>query len=476
MDKREKKSDYSKCKTYTALCLALIILLSISVFSGCTKKTPPQNQLADYNVILIVVDTLAAKYLSAYNSGVDYTPNLDRLAKEGVVFENAFSVAPWTKPTVASLFTSLFPSEHGVKRINSKMNPELTTMAELYKRRDFEAHGVISHTLITAKSGYNKGFDSYKLVPFEGNVHFAVTSQKVTDHGKEIIKEHLAKKDDRSPLFLFMHYFDPHFTYMHHPDYDRTSWYKGDFSPGMPFRELRKEIDGASRDDVRYIVGLYEEEIAYTDFHIGRFLDYVRSTELEKDTLIIFTADHGEEFLEHGGIGHTRSLYDELINIPLIFHLPGKFHPKRISDPVSIVDILPTVMAMDQDFAVDSAWRGYSLLEVLQDRGNLVPNRMVFSEVDFISSNIKANLISLVQGEWKYILDRKDGSGELYNRKHDPAELKNVVDDLPETASAMHEVVSDFQGYLKGGLQVEEMPELERSPEEIRQLESLGYM
>lgn len=462
----------------------LSLLISLIIFSGCSKKESPPFKY----ILLIVVDTMAVDYLGAYNPNRSATPNIDKLATRGVLFERAYSPAPWTKPAVSSIFTGVFPSVHGVRSINDKLPHEFETLAERLKHHGFKTGGVVSHTLISPEMGYAQGFDTYDIISYKGNIHNVVSSAKVTEMGIEWLKNHIvggsSKVDsDQNTFFLFLHYFDPHNNYFHHKKFDRTSWYKGDLKPGMDIRELRKKIPNMSSDDIKYLKGLYEEEIAYTDYEIGKFLDYFETLEQAKDTLIIFTVDHGEEFLERNTIGHSNTLYDELIKVPLIFVPPTqggsssdkKFVVDRIKDPVSTMDIMPTVLDLLNE-KPKSKFNGVSLKDLLyggarQSAGN------VFSEVDFKSSYIKANKISLVRDNLKLILDKPTGNFELYDLLQDPAEKKNLFEEFKESEEVRSLLLlikayeDDFQ---KGGVQ--ETKPLERSPEELEQLKSLGYL
>ena len=322
-----------------ALSSAILFVL------GCEQKGSSAVE-SKLNVVLIVVDTLGARHLQAYDSRLNNSPNIARLAKEGVLFKNAYSVAPWTKPAIASIFTSLLPSEHKLRDLHDKLDNEHLTMAELLKLRGYATMGKVSHTFLNDKQGFSQGFDSFEVVPFRGNVHHAITSETVSTRALRWL-EHQQKVAADQPFFMFLHYFDPHYNYQHHPQFDRTSKYKGKLQPGTDIRELRRLIPELTKEDIQYLVDLYHEEIQYTDYHIGRVIDELRKRGLDRNTLVILTADHGEEFMEHDYIGHTRTLYDELVNIPLIFWLPGQFEPAQIQENVSSLDILPTVLALD---------------------------------------------------------------------------------------------------------------------------------
>ncbi len=149
---------------------------------------------------------------------------------------------------------------------------------------------------------------------------------------------------------MTLHYFNPHYTYMHHPQFDYSSWYKGKIDPNEKFRKLKANSGKYSEDDINFLVGLYREEIKFTDSHIGRLLEELNKRGLDQNTLIIFMADHGEEFLEHGSMGHSHTLYNELTHVPLIFSMTGLVPAQRLEQPaVSTIDIMPTIEGLFQE-------------------------------------------------------------------------------------------------------------------------------
>lgn len=454
------------------LCIAVPVLLA-----GCHRDSPPKLQ--ETNVVVIVVDTLRADFLGLYNPEIATTPNIDRIGREGVVFERAYSAAPWTKPAITSLLTSLYPSEHKVIGINSVKDQNLVTITERLHDRGFETHGIVSHTLIDKKNGFGDGFDTYELVPFRGNVHDSITADTVSDHALQVLQDFSERKKSgaaKGNLFLFLHYFDPHFNYQHHKKFDLTSGYTGKLYSGIPFRKLRNMIPRLDEHDRKYLEGLYREEIAFTDYEIGRVLDAIQAGPLKDNTLVIFTADHGEEFLDHGGIGHTRTLFDELVRVPLLFSYPGKFKVNRFSQPVSTMDIVPTLLALDQSQELPSELRGESLVPALL--GQVLPpaGRKIFSEVEYKSSGIQANKIGVVIDRKKGVLDELHHSFSLYDLTADPKEQNDISQNDLEVAQFFQGLVEKYREEFRSSSSDHKAPEIERSPEEVEQLKSLGYM
>jgi arylsulfatase len=406
-----------------------LLTLLFVVLCGCGPGPRPDGlpHLEDVNVLLIVVDTLAARHVDCLSDeALGTTPALDALAAGGVLFTNAQTPAPWTEPAIASLFTGRLPADHGVTGLLDSLRRGHVTLAEHLRERGFVTGGVISHFLIGSAYGFDQGYDEYD----EGAVaeHTEITSHAVTDRALAFLDRH---PDER--FFLTAHYFDPHGQYNHHPEFDRTSWYAGELRPELPIRELRERIPDLDDADRRYLVGLYREEIAYTDREIGRLLDGLAERGLRDDTLVILVADHGEAFLEHGWIGHTIHLYDELLHVPLIVSLPGRLAPRRVAAPVSLLDVAPTLLSLSRSPA-DAVWDGVSLAPVLAG-GSADPERELLAEVSFVapkdwpSSIRSAFLSSRRMGDDKAIHDLRTDVWQGFDLAADP--LESAPDSVP---------------------------------------------
>jgi arylsulfatase A-like enzyme len=295
----------------------------------------------------------------------------------------------------------------------------------------------------------------------------------VTDHALAWLKQNGEREDSR--FFLFLHYFDPHYFYNHHAEFDQTSGYRGTLTAGMDIHALLKQRFSYDAADLRYLVGLYREEIAYTDYHLGRFFDYLQKTGFNKNTLIVFVADHGEEFMRHGFIGHVRTLYDELIHVPLIVSLPGKLSPKVVTTPVSQIDIVPTLMALWKEPPPALPFDGQNLVPWLMAEQAKPALREIFTEVDSHSkSKEKAAFKSaIISGKWKLIHDKPTDSWELFNRETDPEELKNIIEQEAVLAKVLQEKLGLFEKNQASG---SKETEIDINPEEVEQLKSLGYM
>ncbi len=475
----------SKSRILTWSSSSFLLLLILFVSFGCSKpaaELPKDLALEKLNVLLILVDTLGAKHTSPYNQQLTTSPALKDFAARSLVFKNAYSVAPWTKPSISSMFTSLYPSQHKADRLYVPLDKKYQTLPERMQAKGFKTVGYVSHVMLSEKNGFAQGFNDFALTDFTGGVHDSVTAHQITDRALSWFDKNgtFSNPDARqkeSQFFMFLHYFDTHFAYQHHEKFDRTSWYKGKLKPGISFRYLRKHADSFSKDDLRYLTELYHEEIAYTDSQIDRLLQGLRDRGVDKNTLIIFVADHGEEFYEHAGMGHSHTLYNELIHVPFIVSLPGVIQPGVVNETVSLIDILPTIESLASKPVFDEHWQGESLKDTLISHKVLKP-RSAYSEVNYDAAhNLSAHQASVIEGSWKLILDKPTGKIKLFDLQADPDELQDLSVAQPELAKRLEANVRKYIAHVEqpvAGLEGETV--IENSPEEIKQLKSLGYL
>lgn len=273
---------------------------------GCAPESLPPN------VLLITVDTLRPDRLGVHGHSRETSPEIDTLAASGRVFTNAFSVSGWTLPSIASIMTGLYPKDHGATDFHLSVDPAVTTLATVLQRQGYDTRGYVSHVLLGPAYGVAEGFGRFDLsVLGLGHPHNVATATALTD----LVTTELA--DLREPFFTWVHYFDPHYEYLKHAEWKQWGW-------------------GVS--------GRYDQEIAYTDREIGRLLVGLRERGLLENTIIIFTADHGEELGERG-LKYHFTLFDEVLRVPLVIAGPG-IEPGTDDRPVEQVDILPTVLGL----------------------------------------------------------------------------------------------------------------------------------
>lgn len=390
---------------------------------------------------MIVVDTLRLDHVGAYGYGRDVSPSVDALADQSVRFQRAYSVAPWTQPSVATMITGLYPSSHKVDRLMRVLPESAETLAEVLSRAGYVTAGVVSHWLIGSQFGFDQGCDFF----LEGQARDgldALTSPGVSDQGSQLL-EVLAR--DERPFFLLVHYFDPHYDYERHPEYGFAKASAGRLSGEESIEELRALRPPPDEEEKRLLRDLYDEEIRYTDAGIERLLSGLERLGLYDDTLIVFTADHGEEFFERGWLGHTRTLYDELIRVPLLIRLPGSRGAGRaVDEAVSLVSLMPTLLDL---MGVDRAGlspQGPSFAPLIRGEGGYLADAL-YSEVDRYSEGIGRSAATgglvprgmllkhaIVSGRFKLIVDRLSGEQELYDLERDPQERENLAGREPE--------------------------------------------
>jgi arylsulfatase A-like enzyme len=432
------------------------------------------------NVLLIIVDTLGAKHMDVYEPGINSTPNILELAKKSAVFERAYASSPWTKPSITSIFTGLNPSSHGVTKLRSKVSSELKTLAETLKDNGYVTFGVVSHTFLNDDIGFAQGFDSYKQVNSKNDTHTAITSKHVSEEAASFIENHKKVASDK-PFFLTTHYFDPHFVYQHHKEFDRTSTLKSTVKIPNSVSKLRKIHSKLKQQDIDYLKALYLEEVAFTDAQIGMLLNKIQSLGYLDNTIIIFTADHGEEFMEHGWLGHIRTLYEQVVHIPLLIYSPKHKVGLKNNTPVSQIDVLPTILDLTSSSSTNK-YDGTSLVPLLNKEGAQITRRKLVSEVEFFSQNrdYNANMVAVIEDSYKLIWNRENDKKELYNISKDNNEKNNLF----TTESGIAEQLLNYAKQLSkkeealqdSGKDVVDETEDQESPEELEKLKSLGYL
>jgi arylsulfatase A-like enzyme len=289
--------------------------------------------------IIFLVDTLRADHTTPYGYGRDTTPELKRFSRDAVVFEQAIVQASWTKPSVASILTSLLPGRHLAVQLRDPLESGHVTLGEMLQAKGYATGAAIANSVIySAGNNFEQGFDSFSgLHDAEGRASKEVPAGPVMDEALRFL-------DSRRglPTFLYVHTMDPHVPYLPPPPFDRK--FEPHPKPGHPGVDPRTDYKEPA--DRERLIAQYDGDIAYGDQEFGRFLDELKKRGLYDRALIVFMADHGEEFLDHGQWLHGRSVFDELVRIPLIVKFPrSRDAGKRVRQQVQSVDVLPTVLA-----------------------------------------------------------------------------------------------------------------------------------
>ncbi len=395
----------------------LLILILLSFCSGGGGEKP------GFNVILISLDTLRADHMGIYGYNRDTTPELDEFSKGALVFEKAYAQSPNTVISHATMLTALHPTVHETNA-DYILGDEFETLGEYFQKKGYKTGGFTTHgAWLNKQMGFSQGFDEF---------HAKFITAPMNN---EYVFDFLDNKGDNR-FFLFVHYYDIHSDYDALPydtatDYDRKfcSDYDGNFTGcrddvcGSTFLG-KVSLEGwkISREDCDYITALYDGGIAYTDFHVGQLFKRLKKLGLFENSLIIITADHGEEFIEHGKMLHYQ-LYREIMHVPLIVKLPGKNNHSRITNPVGVIDIMPTIL--DLTGIKYKNLQGQSLLPIIN--GTEKKDRFVFSTLSGLQENGE-NVIFLRDGNTGLFAQDKFSKIEMYDIDTDPDETLNIAE------------------------------------------------
>ncbi len=369
------------------------------------------------NVIIVLVDTLRADHMSTYGSIRSTTPYVDTLAETSFVFERARSQAACTFPSVNSLFTSRYAFDYYQLPEGEMGIPgRFPTIAELLRDQGYATAAVSASPIVRAtpsdhnpSAGFDAGFDVFDETCLWD------TAACVNLKAQQILA------DLEEPFFLYLHYMEPHSYYDPPPDYERVfaGAYEGyDFiAAGNPVPiEDMLFADGPQLDisdaDIQHLVDLYDDEIRYFDSQFELLGQQLDSSRLLDRTLLLLTADHGEEFMEHGQVGHCRGVWDTLTRVPLIVRLPGGSDGARISAPVQLVDVLPTLLDLLGTPAPDLALEGTSLRPIFD--GGVPTGQFAYSD--------QSRYRAVDDGRWHLIVDGVERTSTLYDAVEDPLE------------------------------------------------------
>ncbi|MCA9545951.1 MAG: sulfatase [Myxococcales bacterium] len=399
-----------------------------------TAKTPKY-------VVFWLIDTLRADKLAFYDRPNANkrkkvkTPNLSALAKEAAVFEPFYVQGTESKASHASLFTGTYPVVHKVYNEKANLSDSHTTIAEAFKGKGFATAGFCSNGYISDKWNYTQGFQTFTNFIREGKANNA---QAVANAAIKWVDGHLEKSKDK-PFYLYLGTSDPHVTYRRHEefigDYDDKN-YKGNYEKYLSGEELGKIKGKKSPPAERHrkrIEALYENEIAFNDKHFGRLVDHLKAKGIWDETLVIITADHGDEFWEHGSCGHGHNLHQELVNVPLMIRYPGVIPAGKVAVGADGVDLLPTLMALlGQDAPKDV--QGANLLPVVAAKGTWPMAVMASNGTDSFTLQV---------GPAKVIM-RSEQSIQAYDVAADPAEQTDVFGDKLVTSLAAFDPLTLF--------------------------------
>jgi choline-sulfatase len=438
-----------------ALIAAAALLWSASSLTGLSR---PEG--TGTNVLVIAVDTLrydAVSLRAADEHEYDLTPELrGRLAPHATVFTHAYSASAWTLASFASMFTGLYPEQHHAEFLWSTLAPEQVTLAELLRERGYATMAVVSGHFVTREVGMAQGFNRC-------DEDMALSSQfttaaQVTDRALRFLE-----RRPKRPFFLFAHYFEPHFPYIQHP--------------GVVPALRKQRSSRAAGKEYRSSMGRfdYDGEVAYADRHIGRLLRYVDEHQLWRNTCVVFVADHGEEFYEHGSRFHGRTLFQEIIHVPLAIAAPGADPPRVVSEPVGTRRLFTTILHIAGVPAPAGAAAGPSLLtREAHPPDPIYSATCAYGRGDPGAGSGQTWLSSLTGDRYKVIDDRLRGGTMLFDLRADPEEQHDLSRERPEVSAPLVRALAAMESGASAGGPSATAPHFTK--QEQRELKDLGYL
>ncbi|MHC4608991.1 MAG: sulfatase-like hydrolase/transferase, partial [Planctomycetota bacterium] len=437
----------------TATAVIALVLVVLAGLGSCERGDDGGRDDARPNVLLVTFDTTRADHLGAYGATYAFTPTLDALAKESVKFNQAFAPAPLTLPGHTTIMTGLYPFYHGV-RDNSHfvVDPGLNTLAEALGEAGYQTAATVAAFVLDSRFGLDQGFDSYddQVRPQSEFTPFAIPERNASAVTDAAIDWLDSAADDR-PFFLWVHYFDPHSGY------------------------------NAPDSFTKYQGRPYDVEIAYTDSELGRLLAHVSgATGGKRQTLTVFTADHGEALGQYGEPTHGYFVYDSTLRVPLLIEMPDGSHAgEQIDCPVTLADLMPTILDV-LELPVPGAGEihGRSLLPLIRAAGQppaeLVERALAFECYEAHYSHGWARLQGVRIGETKFI---DAPHPELYVFSENPKETltANRYSQMPELAAKLE---AAYRETFATELSFPAFTAKPRTPDQevIEQLRALGYV
>lgn len=431
----------------------MCVLLVVLTVHGCAAPGVD-------SALIIVVDTLRADALGVMGYGRPATPEIDDWARRARVYDNAYSSSPWTLPAFGTLLTGTWPVHHGAGRGDRRdvgpgftgLRDDVPTVAATLAAAGWRTAAFVNNTFLASRFRLQRGFQTWDYRP--SSLHEYRQADEVVDGALAWLRRHRGER-----TFLLVHLFDPHLPYAApEPHLDRWGGAAAGDEVSRPLHEIRSQLRSATGVSIDTLRAAYDEEVRFTDEQIGRLLRGLADLGLDRRTVVLLTADHGEEFQDHGGFEHGHTLYDELLRIPLVLAVPGE-PPARVSEPVSLVDVAPTLLELLGVAAVDRG-PGVSLL-----RPPAAGERTLVAE-DLLYGKPRRAAI-----RWPWKLEVGDGRARLYRLDRDPGETRDVADRYPGNARSLREdlaALAERSGESREGVTLDAETE--------RNLRSLGYV
>ena len=447
---------------------ALILLLPFLFLNGGLWLDSKINAPAGPNLIILLIDALRKDHMGVYGYHRQTTPNIDRFSREVTVLPEVISQSSWTNPSVASLFSLLYPSVHGLNSYSesraSALDRKIVTLAEILKEKGYATGAFVANHWVCRRLQYDQGFDTFDRINLD-----------YKPRASEVNKKALAwigRNKDR-PFFAYVHYMDVHGPY--NPPEAYASFFQSTGTRPMTKKEARRLAYlsvGRKKDnnDLNYYIDRYDGEIRYIDDQIERFLKKLTQNELMDNSIIIITSDHGEAFFEHGFCDHGSSLYNEEIVIPFIIQLPPPLQfPDLKMHRTELIDVIALLLEL----------LGYSLPYEADGGGEAISSGAVFSQ-EISGEQRGIPKMTIIKDDFKAIYPvEKMGVTELYNLKEDYSEQNNLIDVYPRKSEELEEELESWQKdklRKRATLGIEEFTVGIEDDKTLEQLKALGYI
>jgi len=385
------------------------------------SEAKPASNVGAKNVLVFLVDTLRYDKLGVNNPKTSVpTPNFDSFAADATIFDAAYDTENWTKPSTASILTGLYPDTHRTKDGSSKLPASVTMISQHMQKQDFRTAAFIANGYVSKAFGFKKGWHRY--------INY-IREEKVTD-AERVVADSLKwiEKQGDQRWFAYVHTIDPHVPYSAPGAWKFARWSEGKYrgplraqSTGNQIAEIKSKRMKVTPTDKAYLEALYDGEVAYNDHYFGKMVEGLRSQGVYENTLIVVLADHGEEFWDHGSVGHGHSIYNELVHTPLFVRCPGSVsRGTRYSEVLSTAGLVPTITDV---LGVDSlpGVEGASWAPFLEGNAMSRP-RIGVSDFLYRKKSIRV-------GPYHWLTNGRDG--KLFDVLIDPREKKNLAASHP---------------------------------------------
>jgi arylsulfatase A-like enzyme len=480
----------------SSVCLALLAIVG----GVAGTRTFDADDLAQRpNVLLIVLDTVRADRMSSYGYGRQTTPELDAFAAEGIRFSNFYSTSSWTVPSHASIFTGLYPIQHGATQENLSLSNRFGTLAETLDNAGYQTFAASQNPYVSDTVNLAQGFTEFaalwrKWIDPDGTIREAAKEQHLVN---EAFEQYLATAPGDRPFFAFLNYIDAHLPTAP-PEPFLSDFLRAGVDRDHALEVGRKRWSryyvgmSASQHDFEVLSDLYDAEMAYMSFTLDKLFASLRRDGRFDNTLIIVTSDHGEQLGDHDHLGHSFALYNTTVQVPLIMRLPMNKEGGRVDDRMGqLVDLFPTILEATGVSYDESVVQGLNLLGDTRDWSRAA----VFSEYyyptqalamyadedpELVADGLQQyqRRLRAVEANGKRLIWSSTGDHELYDTASDPGETQNRFHDWPDVAAEMMAMLDAAIIEYGNGAQATrtavDVPDLDAETEDA--LRALGYI